>query len=455
MRLKQNGFTVIEIIIVIFIVIIFTGWAVVFTRNFESNGVNSVTTPTSSPKITPTISQIPTDYFLINPSIFLTNSPIPSPTIKLTIKPSLSATVNHPSTLIPTAIHTQPNTPTATLAITPMPTPTITANQSCGSNYTFFDTSPVDISKFNNIVPLGNLNPSGHVFPTDHIYFYQNFFSSTSLVAPGQATITRISASQNLTAQTTDYGIYLKPCSHFEAYFMHVTSITQKLLDAFVAPYSWDNSYSTGGSNYRNYGRNVSIEIESGEVIGTFLGTNNHPSFDLGAYDSRINLNFVNPSARMNSLHTVCPIDYFSNTVKSTLYNYFMSGNGTKRTIEPICGTIDQDVVGTAQGIWLLTGTTQVSNEDPHLALVHDNLNPNYAVFSVGTSVTGSGLNPGVYQFMPSTTDPWNKDFNLVVPEEVYCYQITNPPMSILIQLPSPTILKIAKNSSDVCGLGP
>ncbi len=293
MRLKQNGFTVIEIIIVIFIVIIFTGWAVVFTRNFESNGVNSVTTPTSSPKITPTISQIPTDYFLINPSIFLTNSPIPSPTIKLTIKPSLSATVNHPSTLIPTAIHTQPNTPTATLAITPMPTPTITANQSCGSNYTFFDTSPVDISKFNNIVPLGNLNPSGHVFPTDHIYFYQNFFSSTSLVAPGQATITRISASQNLTAQTTDYGIYLKPCSHFEAYFMHVTSITQKLLDAFVAPYSWDNSYSTGGSNYRNYGRNVSIEIESGEVIGTFLGTNNHPSFDLGAYDSRINLNFV------------------------------------------------------------------------------------------------------------------------------------------------------------------
>ena len=465
MQFKKNAFTVVEITVIICIGLIIMAGIFAYTHNSKPKELNSLISPTISPEFATNITETPIISPSITPSMTSFETPNLTPTTKLklstptpSIKPSPTSAII-PPTSTPPSLPTQQIFPTATPTTIPTltntPTSTVSSTLSCGSNYTFFDTSLVDMSKFYNIVPLGNLNPSGHVFPTDHIYFYQNTFSHVSLVAPGQATITRISASQNITAGTTDYSIYFKPCSQLEMYLLHVTSISQKLLDAFITPYQWDSTYSTGGNTYRNYGRNVSIEISSGGAIGTFYGTSNHPSFDLGAYDSRITLNFINPSARINSLHTVCPIDYFSSTLKSTLYNYFMSGNGTQRTISPICGTVDQDVTGTAQGVWLLAGTSQVSNEDPHLALVHDNLNPTYAVFSVGTSITGSGLNSGVYPFIPSTSDPWNKDFNQVVPSEIYCYQISNPPTSILIQLPSTTTLKIAKNSSDTCGTGP
>jgi hypothetical protein len=314
---------------------------------------------------------------------------------------------------------------------------------SCGSDYSFFDHEPTEMSDFANIAPLGNLNPSGHVFPTDHIYFYHSSLSTSTVYAPGKATVTRISASQNQTAGTTDYSIYFKPCSELEVYYLHVSTMSQKLLDAFVAPFSWDSTYTTGGSTYRNYGRNASVSLESGEIIGTFTG---QYAFDMGAYDSRTTLNFINPNARINSTHTVCPLDYYSGSLKSTLYGYLGSSASNKRTVAPLCGTVDQDVAGTTQGIWLLAGTTSVNNEDTHLSLVHDNIDPTKAVFSVGTSVSGSGLASGVYSFTPAGGS-YNKDFNTVtVDSGAQCYQAErNGTNTILIQLTSATTLKIEK----------
>ncbi|MFA6963496.1 MAG: hypothetical protein WC227_02160 [Patescibacteria group bacterium] len=318
---------------------------------------------------------------------------------------------------------------------------------SCGSSYSFFDHDPTDMSEFANIAPLGNLNPSGHVFPTDHIYFYHSSNNTSTVYAPGSATVTRISASENQTAGTTDYSIYFNPCSELEVYYLHISTMSQKLLDAFVAPFSWDSTYSTGGSTYRNYGRNVNVVLASGETVGTFTG---QYAFDMGAYDTRITLNFVNPNARLNSTHTVCPLDYYSDSLKATLYGYLGSSASNKRTVAPLCGTVDQDVAGTAQGVWLLAGTTQVNGEDTHLALVHGNTDPTQATFSVGTSVGASGLSSGVYTFTPSGGS-YNKDFNAVtVDSGPQCYRAErNGAQTILIQLTSATTLKIEKLDGD------
>lgn len=63
-----------------------------------------------------------------------------------------------------------------------------------------------------------------------------------------------------------------------------------------------------------------------------------------------------------------------------------------RRIIAPTCGTIMQDIAGTAQGRWFFDTS---SGEDRHLALVHDNVDPRVGVFSVGTSLTGSRSAPG------------------------------------------------------------
>lgn len=326
-------------------------------------------------------------------------------------------------------------------------TDTSSAIASCGSSYSLFDHAPTDMSDFANIAPLGNLNPSGHVFPTDHIYFYHSSNTTSTVYAPGNITVTRISASENQTAGTTDYSIYFKPCNELEAYYLHISTMSQKLLSAFVAPFSWDSTYSTGGSTYRNYGRNIQISLTSGEILGTFTG---QYAFDMGAYDSRVTLNFINADARPNSIHTVCPLDYYSDSLKANLYSYLGSSAYNKRTIPPICGTIDQDVAGTAQGIWLLAGTTKVNSEDTHLALVHGNTDPTTAAFSVGTSVGASGLLTGVYTFTPSD-GAYNKDFSAVTADSgAQCYRATAGATStILIQLATPTTLKIEKLDGD------
>lgn len=318
---------------------------------------------------------------------------------------------------------------------------------SCGTNYSFFDHDPTEMNHFSNITPLGNLNPSGHVFPTDHIYFYHSGSSTSQVFAPGKVRVTRISVSQNKTAGTTDYSIYFKPCSELEFYYLHLSTVSEKIKSAILAPFSGDSTYSTGGSTYRNYGKDVDISVESGEAVGTFTG---RYAFDMGAHDSRTTLNFINPNARPNSIHTVCPLDYYSGGLKATLYNYLGGSTSRKRTVAPICGTVDQDVAGTAQGVWLLSGTTKVNGEDQHLALVHDNVDPTKAVFSIGTSIGASGLSSGVYSFAPSSGS-YNNDFNSITADgNIHCFRATsNTTVTIILQLTSPTAMKIEKVTGD------
>jgi hypothetical protein len=51
-------------------------------------------------------------------------------------------------------------------------------------------------------------------------------------------------------------------------------------------------------------------------------------------------------------------------------------GRGVRRTAEPVCGQLMQDVPGSAQGRWYM-GSSDM--DDRNLALVHDNVIPTLA----------------------------------------------------------------------------
>ena len=77
---------------------------------------------------------------------------------------------------------------------------------------------------------------------------------------------------------------------------------------------------------------------------------------DFGSYDVRTQpLNYANPQRPLNGpsdqwFHITCPLDYFPPDKVTALYN--LLGNTTKRTIEPRCGAMMQDIKGTPQGNW-------------------------------------------------------------------------------------------------------
>ncbi|MGK5086222.1 hypothetical protein WDW86_01585 [Bdellovibrionota bacterium FG-2] len=117
--------------------------------------------------------------------------------------------------------------------------------------------------------------------------------------------------------------------------------------------------------------------------------------------------------------------------------------SGSKhRTSEPREGTISQDVAGTAQGIWLKEGVSTVYPEDPHLALVHDPVDPTIAVLSIGTSLEG-GM--GAWS-IPSTTTlgTFNRDFATITPgSDTYCYDSSGLGGVVVLSLDSATSLKV------------
>ena len=126
--------------------------------------------------------------------------------------------------------------------------------------------------------------------------------------------------------------------------------------------------------------------MEAGEEIGTAGGTSNQVAFDLGMLDFREDpLQYANQKRwEGKSVNTVCPLDYFSSPAREEIFAK-VGDNRQKRTIEPICGQIDQDIAGTAQGVWFTKDTPQNFEsshpEDPHLALVHDNVDYAQPVF--------------------------------------------------------------------------
>ena len=106
------------------------------------------------------------------------------------------------------------------------------------------------------------------------------------------------------------------------------------------------------------------------------------------------------------------------------------------------CGSVMQDIPGTAQGCWFLNGVSETYPEDPHLALVRSNTRPDRAVLSVGNSVTG--LASDTYEFVPQGIGPMNRDFADITPDGyIYGFEVEEFDGIIIVYMPDATTLWI------------
>lgn len=313
-----------------------------------------------------------------------------------------------------------------------------------GTNPAFFSASPMDISDILYISPLGALNPPSHVFPTDHIYFYiaRNSSGGSNIVpfhAPGDMIVTAVAASQHLVAGFTDFALDLTPCEGVTVVFGHVSSLRKEIFGDTTSFQGWDllQQYSTGGETYRLWRKRVSIKVESGQELGTVGGNPGQWALDFGVYDDRVQAAGVaNPARWLKSryLHAVCPFDYYeTGLLRNQLLNLI------DRDVLPAdahrCGTVFQDVPGTAQGCWFLSGINKTYPEDPHLALVYSNTSPVKAVLSVGTSI--ASLPSKRYAFAPRSTGLLNRPFSDITPDgRVYGYQVEGFGGIIIVSMP-------------------
>lgn len=348
----------------------------------------------------------------------------------------------------------------------------------CGKKMDFFTTLPVKSEDYGALIPLGNLNPTGHVFPTDHIYLFSkntpdNGQASEALAkplySPGDMWITDVSTSEDVGSGITDYSIGYQPCDEFRGKFGHVGRLSTRLkVEIEKAQDQKCNEYTTGGSKFRacSYDQ-LKISVKAGEELGTAFNGRS-AALDIWATDYRIKkLEFANPSRwREESFYNACPANYFTSNIKSEMLGRFSDYDGNKRTIEPVCGTIEVDVKGTAKGHWFTSDHTSNSPEDKNMALANDNKNPLKQAFSMGNSGESKGFKSGVYFFTPNTTGNMNRDFAAVSPNSsVYCYETTDSPsgatygvgqVSVLyLSLIDGETIRVEKVNKSTCGSGP
>jgi hypothetical protein len=337
----------------------------------------------------------------------------------------------------------------------------------CAADGPVFTQLPHALDDLRSLVPLGHLAPSPHTFPTDHMYFFFAGGTAAPLVSPGDLTVTRVAATDYLSATPpySDYAVTFRPCQEVEIYFGHVKTLDPEFLAKLGGIDStFCLSYTSGGQPMRYCDQPANFAVSAGEIIGT-------AGSDLGAKDARVPpLDYANTSDNapspdgLDTLHSVCPLDYFRADLKTELQGLIGDIYGVARTTQPWCGAIMQDIRGTVQGRWFALGATRPGPEDPNLALVHDNdWNTTREVFSVGTSASASGLATGTYFFHPVSTGNVNRDFKDVTADgAIYCYEQFSgvvakgveeaiASQTLLLQLVSSTTLRMERREAVTC----
>ena len=399
---------------------------------------------------------------ILQQSAGLLHAAPPATPIPNTASPATATPSNTPPS-VPTSLSTATATPGASATL-----------PSCGTGNAMFSVSPVELSDFMGLVPLGNIAPPGHVFPTDHIYFHINRVDPSRwelgtievpVVAPGDIWVTEISSTRRLPDGVADYVIRFSPCRDVFAFFIHVTSLSQALGDAFSPPYDRCEEHIAGEVTYQSCSKSVELHLPAGSPVGTAGGNDIQNALDLGVYDLRTSpLPYANQDRWTDqTLYIACPVDYFTVEVRDALRARLGAhDNSLTRTTAPVCGEVEQDEPGTAQGVWFAAGTGNTYPEDRHLALIHDNVDPAKGVFSVGTSAASSGLPSNAYYFDPAGSGLLNRDFiDVATDGSLYCYETNtrfgeaSQPFVLLIQLTSPTTLRLERLDSTACGDGP
>ncbi len=286
-------------------------------------------------------------------------------------------------------------------------------------NDTPFTSYPVDLTKITNIVPLGNLNPPGHTFPTDHMYFFTDtniYPDGFAIYAPGDITINLISKveySNPISNITEDYSIEFDVCRDVWGRYGHVNNLSDYLwglIGDFGAEYGDDvYSWEVAGDTFTAYQKHLNLAVPAGQELGV-AGWGG--GFDFWLKDSRVTLSWVNTEWTQEFQHTVCPLDYFIDSLKSTMQAKLTDWSGTPVYPANYCGKIDFDVPNTAQGIW--TKYDYINRaEDYGLSLVYSNFNASKGVISIGLA-GNSSWDSHVYTFNPAEDGYRNRVFNEV-----------------------------------------
>ena len=349
------------------------------------------------------------------------------------------------------------------------------------------------------MIPLGNVAPPGHTSPVDHIYFEANTDGHIPLYAPADGWITHVMANSTKKDAGSDYVfdsyvITYTICDGLVLDFAGYTGINQSLQDELAKHSDECKSgitkvgHDDAGEQQCDY-QDLNFKVTSGETIGytertkTAEGGYNLP-FEIWTAD----YNLPSPAQTDWSYygddryaHNYCTFDLYSGDLKNQFDAKFgdyntpsvKNSDGTlvpgtavfkPRTVAPLCGTLDQDVVGTIQGMWFShkpdpKGYANVDATGQGISFLHNNIDPTKGEVVVGGELSNNIA--GILEFDPTHSGTVNREPSEIKADgSIYCYpghiqtldaQNNSFDGKILVQLVDDHHLKV-ENQSGTCG---
>lgn len=331
------------------------------------------------------------------------------------------------------------------------------------------------------LTPLGNINPPGHTSPVDHIYFSTDYEGQIPLFAPADAWITSITVLSTNDGSgnyiQNGYVISYTVCDGLVLDFAQYNDIIPDL-KAEIEKQSRSNCvYEIVKPGHDNAGEgqcyyNLSYPVKAGEQIGYVQAEETEWGlslpFEIWAANynvpvrSDVNWDFYNDD---RYAHSFCLFDLYSGDLKEQYDQKFGGDNRFKpaddptpdfvpRTVEPICGQVNQDLPGTIQGMWY--GGEPGGKGDglefqgKGLAFLHNNIDPTQAELSIGGNFTSQA---GAFMFTPNHSGTIDREPAEVTADgQIYCYNADSWSVhgKILVQLLDDHHLKV-ENQTGLC----
>jgi hypothetical protein len=197
-------------------------------------------------------------------------------------------------------------------------------------------------------------------------------------------------AYYGISLDTSEYLIFFDVTCEISFKYDHISELVSKLLA--VTP------ETPSGSSQGN--DTPPITFEAGELIGYANGAGGIGAWDFGAYVLTYTNRFANQERYVQggmrqSIHTVCPYDYFIEPLKSQLCALF--GTHDQRILPGIeCTTTERDVLGAAAGAWF--DSLDLSFSDAKLSIA---MMPGEIV-----AITGIGSDLRINEGQPTWLDP-------------------------------------------------
>ncbi len=287
--------------------------------------------------------------------------------------------------------------------------------ESCPENISGILTYPIlENEVIDHMVPLGHINPERkHVKPISHMYYnLKKEAGKVPIFAPADSFIS-IGEYKffDESGKVVDrvFNLDLIPCKELWIHLLAVHDISdnlEKMLNN-SKPCEVTKGCQTDG---------LKKNIKAGDLIGQTA------VLEIAAYDSRNISPFISPERyHYTELHGVCPIDLFSNHLKKALYGKLSDPESAwRRTIEPRCGSVAQDIPGTIQGEWFIVSIPQRADYDVGvLSIIHGNFDPLPGVIAIVDTIVPS---PSIVGFTPRYEGFINREPSEVKDSKIYCY---------------------------------